>query len=460
MLLLGVLDVSGQQQVEMTLAEAQAYAMGHSFAVRYARMDAATAAREVKQLTAAGLPHVNGSVEYNNYIDIPTQVAPANAFGFPTYLTQFLADVSEETGVPINAPEQDPNAVSEFQFGAPQTMTAGISATQLIFDGSYFVGLQAAKASASAQRSAIEKSEAEVKKATAEAYHTVLISRENLRILEESRSVVEQSVQETKALFENGFVEEQDLDQLSLTLADLDARINYARKQSEISADLLKFQIGMPLENEIKLSDDIASLTAAPGDAGLLSMGFSLNGNAEYETQNRYVELSKLSVKNEKAKGLPSISAFYNYQRNAQRKEFNFLDSDQKWYPIQIWGVKLSVPIFNSFEGAHRIAKAQIDVERASTALEQIEQGAKLEYLAAKNEFEMAVENARIQKESRALAERIFNTTQIKYKEGVASSFELSQAQNQQLNAQGNYIGAVLQLLNTKARLNKALNQY
>lgn len=460
LLLFGALGAVGQEQVEMTLAEAQAYAVEHSFAVRYARMDAASAEREVKLITSAGLPHVNGSIEYNNYIDIPTQVAPADAFGFPAYLTQFLGAVSEETGVPINAPEQDPNAISEFQFGAPQTMTAGIAASQLIFDGSYFVGLQAAKAYASAQKSAIEKSEDEVKRATAEAYHTVLVSEENLRILENSRGVVSSNLTETEALFENGFVEEQDLDQLKLTLADLDSRINYARKQSEISKDLLKFQIGMPLENQIILKDDIASLTAAPGAAGLLSFGFSLDGNAEYETQNRYVELSKLNVKNEKAKSLPRISAFYNYQRNAQRDEFNFLDFDEKWYPIQLWGVQLTVPIFNSLEGSHRIQQAKIDVERASTALDQIAQGAKLEYLAAKNEYEMAVENTRIQKESKALAERIFNTTQIKYKEGVASSFELSQAQNQQLTAQGNYIGAVLQLLNTKARLTKALNQY
>lgn len=458
--LLGAFGAFGQELVELTLIEAQAYAVEHSFAVRYARMDAATAESDVKLTTSAGLPHVNGSIDYNNYIDIPTQVAPADAFGFPSYLTQFLGAVSQETGVPINAPVQDPNAISEFQFGAPQTMTAGISASQLIFDGSYFVGLQAAKAYAAAQQSVIEKSKDEIKRATAEAYHTVLVSGENLRILEGSREVVNSNLTETEALFENGFVEEQDVDQLKLSLADLDSRINYARKQSEISKDLLKFQIGMPLENQIGLKDNIASLTAAPGAAGLLSFGFSLDGNSEYETQNRYLELSKLNVKNEKAKSLPRITAFYNYQRNAQRQKFNFLDFNQKWYPIQLWGVQLTVPIFNSLEGSHRIQKARIDVERASVALNQIAQGAKLEYLAAKNEYETAVENARIQKESKALAERIFNTTQIKYKEGVASSFDLSQAHNQQLTAQGNYIGAVLQLLNAKARLTKALNQY
>lgn len=445
------------QQVEMSLEEAKNYALEHAYSVQYAEMDVRVAEREIKEIRAIGLPQVQASVDYNNYIDIPTQVAPADAFGFPSYITDFLVGVAQETGVNLNAPSADPEAISEFQFGAPQTSTAGISVSQLIFDGSYIVGLQASKTYAEAKKVALDQSVMQTKAAVAEAYHTVLIARENLRLLTASRDVLEQSVEETKALFENGFVEEQDADQLQLSLADLDARINYAQQQSENALDMLKFQLGMPMETGLELTDSIESLSGQ-SSADPLSENFSLQNNLDYKVQSTFVKISELGMKNEKAKALPSIGAFYNYQRNAQRDEFNFFDFNEKWYPIQLWGVQMTIPLFTGLGRVHSIEKAKIEQERAELGLKQVAAAAELEYAAARSEYLNALENERIQKESLALADRIYARTQTKYREGIVGSFDLTQAQNQWLNAQGNAVAATLQLLNAKTRLNKALS--
>ncbi len=444
-------------ETSMSLEQAQTYALEHAFAVKNARLDAQKAAREVKETLALGLPQVNGSIDYNNYIDIPTQVAEGDVFGFPPYLVNFLGGVAQETGVPLNAPAADPDAISEFQFGANQTVTAGVQATQLIFDGSYFVGLQASKAYAALMQESLQQSEAQTRADVAQAYHTALVADENSRLLREGLDVLASILSDTEALFKAGFVEELDVDQLQLSLADLESRIRYADMQAAAALDLLKFSIGMPLTTVLRLTDDIDGLLS-DNDAALLENSFSAQQLPEYRVQQNNLKLAELGVKLERARLMPSLGGFYTYQRNAQRFKFDFFDFDQKWYPIQLWGVQLKVPIFGSTLGKQRIEKAKIDVIRAQTALDYIAEGALLEYRSARIEFNNALEQRTIQRRNYDLAQRIFERTKIKYDEGVSTSLELTQVRNQLLNAQGNFINATLQVLNSKARLNKALN--
>ncbi len=453
------MSIWAQEQHTMTLKQAQEYASEHSYSVRGAYFDAEAALRGVKETIAIGLPQVNGSIDYNNYIDIPTQVAPADAFGFPAYLTQFLGEVSAETGVPINAPAGDANAVSEFQFGAPQTMTAGVALSQLIFDGSYFVGLKAAKTYAQVMNGAVAITQRDVKAIVAESYHTVLIAKENVAILQESLTVLEKTRGDTKAMLEEGFVEEQDLDQLDLSIVDLNNRIAHASNQEKIALDMLKFQLGMPMSATLSLSDTVDGLLT-DGAVDMLGTGFNFEQSIDYDVLSTQVRLMDLNVKNERVKSLPSIGGFYNYSRNAQRESFDFFDGDKKWYPTQLWGVQLSVPIFTSLRGVHRVAKARVEAERSRMNLEQASQGATLEYESARNDYSLALATYQNQQQGLLLAERIFNKTQIKYTEGLASSFDLAQAQTQLLQAQGNFIGGMLSVLNAKSRLSKSLNQY
>lgn len=447
--------LSAQSPLAVSLVEAQQYAVEHSFAVQNAQLDAVAANRRIKELTAIGLPQVSGSVNYQNFIDIPTQVAPADAFGFPDYLTQFLADVSQETGVPINAPPGDPNGLTELQFGTEQTMSAGISVTQLIFDGSYFVGLQAAKLSALLQQDMITKSELDTKDQVAQAYYTSLVAQRNAEIMAQSRELLVASARDTEALVKAGFAEQQDMDQLNLNISGLDTRITYAEQQVSVAKKLLMFQMGVDFSQGIALTDQLDALITQ--DMGLLTAPFLAKNTIEYQVQESVVELQGLNVRNEKMQGYPSIAGFYNYQTNAFRNDFSFLDFDQSWYPTQLWGVQMSVPIFGSFQGRHRIAQADVQLQKSELQLQQVAEGAALEHATAQTEFAFALSNFQNQQNSLDLAQRIFQTTQIKYNEGLSTSFELTQADNQLLTAQGNYVNAMLTLFNARTRLARTL---
>jgi len=167
--------------------------------------------------------------------------------------------------------------------------------------------------------------------------------------------------------------------------------------------------------------------------------------------------LFELNLRNEKAAGLPSIGAFYTNQRNAQRDAFDFL-GDGAWYPIQLVGVQMNIPIWSSFAGKERVFQAEVTRDRAATALEQLTEAATLEYRSAVTEYTSSLEQRQQANRSLELAERILERTRIRFSEGLASSFDLTQAQNQMVSAQSGLTQATLRWLNAHLRLQRSLN--
>ena len=446
-----------QSSIRLTLEEAQSIAAERAYGVRYAKIDKDEAASSTREIVASGFPQIGGSVEYNRYIDIPTQVSSGDVFGFPDYLTTFLGNVSQETGVPLNAPPPDPNAIQEFQFGAAQTMTAGITANQLVFSPSYFVGIQAARAYASAMEAAESQSVADARQAAGEAYAAALAADENVALLQEALALAQHSFEQTQALVQEGLAESTDADQLELTVNDIRQQLTAAESMAAIALDALKFSLGMPLETTVILADNFETLASAFNGASVLGTPFDANRLPEIQTQSRNLELSELGIRNEKAAGLPSIGAFYTNQRNAQRDAFDFFGKGS-WYPIQLVGVQMSIPIWSSFAGKERLYQAELTRDRAATALDQLTQAAILEYRAAFNEYTASLEQRQQAQRGLELADRILQKTRVRFQEGLASSFDLTQAQNQRLSAQGSLTQATLRWLNAHLRLQRSLN--
>lgn len=452
-----VASVQAQSGVRLTLEEAQSVAAERAYAVRYATIDKDQAASSTRETISSGFPQIGGTIEYNRYLDIPTQVSSGDVFGFPDYLTSFLGGVAQATGVPLDAPPSDPNAIQEFQFGAGQTMTAGITATQLIFSPSYFIGIQAAKAYASAMEAAESQSVADARRAAGEAYAAALAAEENVGILREAESLAQASFDQTRAIFSEGLAESTDADQLELSVADIAQQRTTAESMASVALDALKFTMGMPVETNIILADSFKTLEGAFTGAAALGTPFDALRLPEIQTQSKNLELSELSIRNEKAAGLPSIGAFYTNQRNAQRDAFNFLGQGS-WYPIQLFGVQMTIPIWSSFAGKERVLQAQLTRDRAATALEQLTEAATLEYRAAFSEYTSALKQREQAQRGLDLATRILDRTRTRFTEGLASSFELTQAQNQRVNAQGNLTQATLRWLNAHLRLQRSLN--
>jgi len=343
------------------------------------------------------------------------------------------------------------------QFGVPQTLTAGINASQLLFDGSWLVGLQASKAYAALQNKNIIKSEIEVKRATEEAYHLAVIAQESIALLTASRDLLAGTLEHTKALKNEGFVETQDVEQLTLSLNELEARIRVAQTQALIAKTLLKFTIGMNVDEEITLADNSKTILDS-FNAQLVQSPF----NADVLIDNLIIKdglaLQKLSVKNQQAKLLPNMAAFYSMQRQAQRQEFNFFDNSQPWYPTQIWGLSMNVPLISGGAKMKGIKKAGVEVKRMEETLAFSNNAAKLEYQVGMAEYMNATQNVDLALQSFNLATSILNKTQIKFDQGTSSSFELSRQTSQLLQAQVTLIQARLSLMNAQTRLSKSLN--
>jgi outer membrane protein TolC len=423
--------IIGQQR--MTLVQAQQYAVKNANSVTQATFDAELASIQTKQILSIGLPQVNGSVQFQNFLSLPTSVIPGAIFG---------------------QPGQD----VKVQFGVPYQMNAGLSASQILFDGSWLVGLQASKAYLELSQLQIKRSEIEIKHQVAQSYHLAMIAKETIQLLEAGKLLIQKTLSESQALFKEGFIEEQNIDQLQLTLNDWNARINVALAQEQLTLDLLKFNMGMPIASSIELEDNTSVLSANISDA-LLSEKFAAEGNIEVQIMNKALGLQNLNVKAKQAAALPNFAAFYNYQKQALRREFNFADGNQDWFPMQLWGVQMNVPIFSGGGRYQNIQKAKVEVAKVSANAKLVREGALLAYNSARTNFMSALSNVNTNKASMELAEKIFVKTNQKYKEGLATSFELSQANNQVLQSQGSYVQSLLQLLNAKDQLQKALNQ-
>tara|TARA_B110000285_G_C15133391_1_gene625194 strand:- start:926 stop:2347 length:1422 start_codon:yes stop_codon:yes gene_type:complete len=448
------------QSLQVTLAEAQDIALKQAFSMQFARLDQAQAERDVKQLLASGLPQINLVADYSQYIDIPTQVVPADAFGLPSYFNDFLSGVAEETGVVLNAPPADPNALSELQFGQNHTVNVGVQATQLLFSGSYFVGLRAAQLYADSKEQSIQRTADEVRQQVAQAYHVALGAAEGVNLLEKALELVQTSLEETQQLHAEGFVNQIAVDQLELAMQELELEWSSAKLQVPLTQALLRFQMGVDPKMELKLKDSLEGLLSQKNGLALLSQAFNANALPGIQLQESVVELARLDVRNQQAKGLPQVAAFYTNQGNAQRDAFNFFDADGNWYPVQLWGVNFSMPLWTSFGGKQQIEKKRIQEDRANLGLEQMRQAAQMQFDNARLTLELTMAAYQNRTRSEAIAQRIFDQSYVAYQEGLVSSFEWTQARNQLLEAQGNSLSAVLDWLNAQTELKRALSEF
>jgi len=440
-------------QEQLTLKQAQDYAIQNAYSVQTAQLDLRVVEEQIKETKAIGLPQVNAEGSFQNFLDIPVQVIPD--FISPTVFGTLI-----QTGVlPADSPQPEATFV-EAQFGTEYTANLGITASQLLYDGTYLIGLKAVRGLKELTAVQIEKSEEEIKVQVADAYHLCLAADENVRILTESSGILEKTLSDTKALFENGFVEQQDVEQLELSIKSLSNQIKNAQNQKIVAYELLKFQIGLTQSAEITLSNNIETLVNDAVSQGLLTAQYNPENNIDYRLALNNKALQELNMRSKKAAYQPSLGGFFNYQTTAQRNEFNLFESGQEWFPTTVWGLNLNVPIFSSGRRRSQVQQAKIEVERADLMVKMAKEGAALEIKSTRNDMTFAIDNYQTSIESRDLSKRIYDKTQIKYNEGISTSFELTQAKNQYLETQGLYVSAVLNLLNSANALNKALNNY
>lgn len=425
-----------QESFSFSLQEAQDYAIKHNYQNQNAIKDIEIAKKKVWETTAIGLPQVNAEGQIQRFIDIPTQVAPANAFN------------------PL-APE---GQLATFQFGLNYNNSVGISASQLIFDGSYIVGLQAAKTYKELSINSQAKTEIELKDAVAQAYYTVLATEKNVVVLKNSLEATQKMLTETQALYREGLTEEQNVDQLELNVNALQTNFEIAEDQRDFAKKLLNIQLGLPIETQVTLTEQLDNLVTTNQNS-LADKKFSAENHIDYELTVTNMKLSQLNLRKEKYSFLPTLSAFFSHQQQNFGNELDVFSGDARWFPATIVGLNLKLPILTSGARLSKVSQAKIEFEKMENTAKEIEQNLKYQAELAASNFDTAKETFDNQKDNLALAQKIYDKTVKKYDAGIASSLELTQAQNQLLSAEGNYIKAVLDLLNARSALEKSYGQ-
>lgn len=443
-LLLTLLFISllskGQNKTEnysFTLQQAIDHAIENNYTAINAKRDIDAAKQKKWETTASGLPQITSNIQYLNNLDFQVQGVSGNAFN----------------------PGGDPNAISTIAFGTKHSMNASATLSQLIFDGSYIVGLQSAKVYLQISQNAKEKTDLEIKELVTNAYGNVLLARESVSILEKNKATLEKTLFETNETYKNGLTEEENVEQLQITLTQLTSSLSNAKKRAEIALNLLKISVGIDINNEVTLTDKLEDLAIKNVDLALLSEEFDAENSIDFKIQENNQESKRLLLKLERFRALPTIGAQLNYGANTFANQFDFLTTNQKWYNYSNFGVNLSLPIFSSFRDRARTQQAKIAFEQAKTQLTETEQRLKLQFQQAKTDYEFSIEQYSASKSNLKLAERIEGKQQIKFKEGLSTSFEFTEAQRQLYTAQQNYLQAMIDVMNKKATLDKITNK-
>lgn len=420
-----------KESYSFSLEQAISHALTNNRTAINAGRDIESARKKKWETTSMGLPQINGNVNYQNNFKLQTSVIPAEFFG------------------------GNPGEFAEVTFGTKHNASGSLSLTQLIFDGSYIVALQASKTYLQFYENYKIKTDTDIREMIINSYGNVLLADENLQILQKNKTILEKTLFDTDQTFKNGLIEEENVEQLKITLTSINSNINYVNRLKDISLKMLKVNLGIEIEDNLVLTDKLNELAQTNLDLALKTSEFNASNNINYVITQNFVDQRNLELKLEKSKALPTLSAGLNFGYNSFGDKFSFFNSDQKYFNFSNLGVNLNIPIFSSFARSARTQQASIALDKAKTDLTETEQKLKLAYQNAKSDYEYSIEQYNSSKESLNLAERIEKKQQIKFKEGLSSSFDFTEAQRQLYTSQQAYLQTMVDVINKKAALEK-----
>ena len=428
-------NTSGQNLPEsLSLNEAIEFGLSNNRSIINADREILKAKKERWKTIAIGLPQISSEINYQNFLEMPVSLVPAEFFGGQI------------------------GTFSELIFGTEQNMIGSVKMEQLLFDGSYLVGLEASRIYLKISENLFEKTNIEVKKLITTTYTNVLIAQFNISFLEKNKKTLEVNLKEIRELFKNGFEEEESVEQMQLSLSQVSSNLKYAQNLMKITEEMVKFVIGYPTEKPLLLRSNLEDIFNEGLYFKTIPEITNISNNIDIKIADNNVKSEALQFKYEKSKSLPKLSGFINQTYTGNSNEFTFADRDQKWYGSSLVGLNLKIPLFSSLGRSAISQKAKISLDQAITELKETQERIRIEVNAAYNDYDLAVDNYFTEKENLRLAERIEKKNQIKFFEGVVQSFELRMSQMQLYNAQNNFVTAIHSVINKKTQLETLLN--
>jgi len=421
-------QVTDSLNYKFSLKEAIDYALNHQSAVLNAQIDEEIAKNDVKKTVGTGLPQVSTTFNFQDYLKVPTSLLPGEFFGQPG------------TQIPV-------------KFGVKYNSSAGIELNQLLFDGTYIVGLQASKTYKELSVRTSTRTKIETVVAVTKAYYSVLVNKEQLTLIDANLVQLTKSFNDTEAMFKNGFAEKIDADRLLVLKNNLETERENATRSLSINIDLLKFQMGMPVTAALEPVDKISEIRAQPVSAVVADTS-AYKARIEYSLLETQKKLNLLDVKRYKSTFLPTLKGFASATKSFQSDNFSNL-YDQN-YPTSVIGLTLSWNLINGGQRIYQLRNAKLVVKQTENQMQDLKNGIVNEISTNQKLYANSQRSLENQERNLKLAEEILRVTRIKYEQGIGSSLEVTTAETSQKEAQNNYITALYNLLINKVDLDKA----
>lgn len=422
-----------KQTGSFTLADCINYAYLHQDSVLNAGLDIKSAEYKIKETIGQGLPQVNGSISFQDFLKPPASVGP-NIFVTPIDLTAPLI---------------------QFPFGAVKyNNTYSATASQLLFNGSFFVGLQAVKTFKELSQRSLIRTKIQINVNVTKAYYQVLISNEQVKLLDANIAQLKQQLDQTTQQNKQGFVEKIDVDRLSVQYNNLVTSKENIVRSLILNYEMLKFQMGMPIAQEITLADKLDDVNLNQQVSVLNADTTVYHSRIEYDLLETNLKLNQLDVKNKKAAYLPSVNLNGGFGEVFQENQFKYLYNHI--YPNSYIGLSINIPIYDGNQRKSQLRQSEISVQKSRNELDNVKNALSLEASVANIGFYNSIQSLNTQKRSQALSQEILRVAKIKYAQGVGSSIEVTQAETDLVNADNQYIQALYNALISKVDLDKA----
>jgi len=420
-----VFSFSIQQSIE--------YSLKNHTDVLNAQLDNNVSDYRVKEIVGIGLPQINTGFDFKDFIEIPTTLVPGEFAG-------------EEEG-----------SFFPVKFGTQYQAVAEVSASQLLFDPSYLLGVKASKTYREMAQKNVTKTRTDVAVEVFKAYYRVLVLNESKKVVEANVSRVKKLRDDTKALFDNGFVEKIDLDRIEVTYNNTVSDDERFVRIIELSIASLKFQMGMNPKAKLTLTDSLN--TEQVKNLSSAVDNFDINNRIEYSLLKTQEKLWQYNVKRHKNGAIPTIYAYGTLSTTLQHDAVNIFDPDEKWYPMGLIGAKLSFPLFDGFQRHARVKQTEFELKKIENNISNFERAANVEIINSRNALLNAVSTLNIQEKNLQLANDVTRTSKIKYDQGVGSNLEILNAETSLKEAQSNYYSAIYDAIVAKVNLEKALGK-
>jgi len=416
-------------ELKVSLKEAQDFAIANNKMVLSSKADILAAKMATWEVISAALPQVAATGSFTDNIKLRTVMFDGKNFGRP--------------GEKI-----------KFQMGTTYNSDVSIQASLLLFNAPLYIGIETSKLAQKLSEQSLQKSEQDTKEAVSSAYFLILVSEKSLEILEKNIANLNETLKSTRAMYSAGMAEATDVDQMSSNVTMVENSRSSLLRTIELNYNLLRFQLGVSADTRITLTETLENLTSDINVEALLSQEFDHTKNVNYLLVENQEKMSKLNLKSQKSLILPSLVGVYSNSQSGQGEKI----PDMYWSNSSFVMAQLSIPILASGQRYAKIKKAEISLEKARNTTEMVTDQLKLQEKQLRYNLVNANLQYKSQKENVEVSRRVYTSMENKYKQGMASSLELSQANSFYLTAENNYVSALMNLLQTKLALDKLLN--